>query len=103
MDGFDQRFDQIEAQQSRIDQFMVDYQQSQYPVYDHHYRQGHIAPDHAHSSWYTPPPGDFDYVYGSREDGSTSFGPGAQEEGDDDVEDDDEGDEEDEEEDESDD
>ena len=66
MDGFDQRFDRIEAQQSRIDQFMVDYQRSQYPVYDHLYRQGYIAPDHVHLSWYTSPLGDFGYVYGSR-------------------------------------
>ena len=66
MPGFDQRFDRIEAQQSRIDLFMVDYQRNQYSIYDHHYRQGHIALDHVHPSWYTPPPGDFGYIYGSR-------------------------------------
>ena len=82
---------------------MVDYQRSQYPIYDHHYRQGHIAPDHVHLSRYTPLPGDFCYVYGSRRGASTSFGLRAQEEGDDDEEDNDEGDEEDEEGDENDD
>ena len=102
MDGFDQRFNRIEAQQSRIDQFMVDYQRSQYPIYDNHYRQGHIALDYVHPSWYTPPPGYYGYVYGSRGAASTSFSTGAQEEGDDDEEDNDEGDEEDEEDDESD-
>ena len=66
MDDFHQKFERIDVQQSRIDQFMVDYQRSQYPVYDHHYRQGHITSDHVHPSWYTPPPGDFGYVYGSR-------------------------------------
>ena len=42
-----------------------------------------------HPSWYTPPPGDFGYVYGSR-GGTSTFGSGAPDEGDDD---DDEGDE----------
>ena len=71
---------------------MVDYQRSQYPIYDHHYRQGNIAPNHVHPSWYTPPPGDFGYVYNSGGGASTSFSPRAQDKGDDD-DDDDEGDE----------
>ena len=72
---------------------MVDYQQSRYPIYDHHYRQKQILSDHVHSSWYTPPPGDFEYFYGDVGGASTSggtFGPGAQ--GDNDDDDDDESD-----------
>ena len=76
---------------------MVDYQQSQYPIYDHHYQQGHITPDHVHPSWYTPPLGDFGLCLWFQGGASTSFGLGAQEEGDNDEEDNDEGDEEDEE------
>ena len=95
MDGFDQRFDRIEAETEPDQQFMVDFQRSQYPIYDHHYRQGHIALDHGHLSCYTPPPGDFGYVYGFEGDASTSFSLEAQEERDDDEEDeeDEEGDE----------
>ena len=37
MYGYEERFDQIKAHQSRFDLFKVDYQSSQYPLYDHHY------------------------------------------------------------------
>ena len=93
MDDFDQQFNRIEAQQIRFDQFMVDFQQSQYLIYDHHYQQGHIAPNHVHPSWYTPLPGDFGYVYDFGWGASTSFGPWAQEEENDDDDEDIEGDE----------
>ena len=81
MDGFDQMFDRVEAHQSRFNPLMVDYRQSQYPIYDHHYKQGHIPPHHVLPSWYTPPPCDFRYVYGDVGGASISsdtFGPRAQ-------------------------
>ena len=45
-----------------------------------------------HPSWYTLPPGDFGYVYGSGGGASTSFGNRAREEGDEDDDEDEEGD-----------
>jgi hypothetical protein len=70
---------------------MVDYQRSQYPIYDHHYMQGHIPPDHVHPSWYTPSLSDFGYIYSDVGGASTSFCPGVQGDDEDDDNDEEEG------------